>query len=68
MEEGGTLDMMLDYALPEYRDFSIGEFLSIRLKEEGVKKLTYGGPAAKHMAYLNKLEFKESGGIYEKIL
>ena len=68
MEEGGTLDMMLDYALPEYRDFSIGEFLSIRLKEEGVKKLTYGGPVAKHMAYLSKLEFKESGGIYEKVL
>lgn len=67
-QPGGTLDMLLDYSLPEYRDFSIGEFLSIRLRDEGVKKLTYSGPVANHMAYLNKLEFKEQDGVYEKIL
>ena len=66
--EDGTLDMLLDYSLPEYRDFSIGEFLSIRLKEEGIRRLTYGGPTANHMAYLNKLQFNERNGIYEKEL
>ncbi len=64
--EDGTLDMLLDYSLPKYRDFSIGEFLSIRLKEEGIRRLTYGGPTANHMAYLNKLRFNERNGIYEK--
>ncbi len=68
MTDDGTLDMLLDYSLPEYRDFSIGEFLSIRLKEEGVRELTYSGPSANHMAYLNKLEFEEENGVYRKIL
>ena len=66
--EDGTLDMLLDYSLPEYRDFSIGEFLSIRLKEEGIRRLTYAGPTANHMAYLSKLHFSERNGIYEKEL
>ena len=66
--EDGTLDMLLDYSLPEYRDFSIGEFLSIRLKGEGIRRLTYAGPTANHMAYLNKLRFSERNGIYEKEL
>ena len=68
MTPDGTLDMQLDYSLPEYRDFSIGEFLSIRLRKEGVRKLTYAGPDANHMAYLNELEFKSRDGIYEKEL
>ena len=63
-----TLNMLLDYALPEYRDFSIGEFISIKLKEQGYGKLAYSGPTANHMAYLNKLEYKEHNGVFEKEL
>ena len=66
--DDSTFDMTLDYALPEYRDFSIGEFLSNRLKKEGIRKLTYGGPTANHMAYLHKLQFSSHNGIYVKDL
>lgn len=67
-EDGDTFEMVLDYALPEFRDFSVGEYLSVRLKDEGISKLTYKGPTVNHMAYLKALNFKEHGGEYEKEL
>lgn len=63
-----TLSLVLDYAIPEYTDFSIGEFMSVKLKERGFTKLTYSGPTANHMAYLKRLEYKEHNGTYEKVL
>ncbi|MBP3816336.1 MAG: hypothetical protein J6H21_05645 [Firmicutes bacterium] len=67
-QKGEELDLHLDYSLPEYRDFSIGTFLMNKLKEEGIKKLIYDGPSQNHMAYLNKMGFKEVQGVFEKTL
>ncbi len=37
----GTLDLSLDYSIPQYRDCSIGTFLYSKLKEQGVENLKY---------------------------
>ena len=65
-EEGGTFNLRLDYSFTEYRDFSIGEFLMRKLKEEGIERLIYDGPTEHHMPYLNKMGFQEIGGHYER--
>lgn len=66
--DNDDLDLLLDYSIPEYRDFSIGEYLVNRYREEGIKKLTYGGPTENHIPYLTKLGFVQSEGRYEKTL
>ena len=67
-EEAETIDLVLDYTLPEYRDFSIGAFLMKKLKQQGVDKLTFSGPVEHHLAYLNKMGFVKNGDVYEKVL
>ena len=64
----GTMELVLDYSMPEYRDFSLGQFLMGKLKEEGIKKLTYSGPTEHHMTYLNKMGFTKVDDHYEKVL
>jgi hypothetical protein len=57
-----TVDVMLDYAMPEYRDCSVGRFLYARLPEQGVRRLRYNKtltPA--HEKYLLKLGFVRNG-------
>ena len=61
-----NLDILLDYSLPEYRDFSIGKFLFSKLPSYGVKSLTYSGPDEHHKDYLNKYSFVKKDGSYVK--
>ena len=61
-----NLDILLDYSLPEYRDFSIGKFLFSKLSSYGVKSLTYSGPDEYHKDYLNKYNFVKKDGSYVK--
>ena len=68
LEDNKAMTLVLDYSLPEYRDFSIGQFLVNRLKKEGIEKLIYKGPTENHMAYLDKLGYKNVNGQYEKVL
>ena len=63
-EEDEVLNLVLDYSYPEYRDFSIGEFLVRKLREEGIHKLVYQGPTEHHMAYLSKMGFVNRDGRY----
>lgn len=66
--EDDVFDLLLDYSFPEYRDFSIGEFLCKSLKSLGIKRLVYSGPTEHHMAYLNKMGFSKVEDHYEKTL
>ena len=66
--ENRELNLLLDYSIPEYRDFSIGKFLMNNLKAEGVQKLIYEGSDENHKEYLKKTGFSESNGRYEKLL
>ncbi len=64
----GDVDILLDYSLPEYRDFSIGQYLFSQLKNEGISSLTYSGPDTNHRDYLEKNGFSKNNKSYVKIL
>ena len=64
-EKNGTMDLILDYSMPEYRDFSIGKFMISHLPNEGITTLTYHGPDEHHTEYLNKLGFTKTEKGYE---
>ena len=63
-----TMYLVLDYSIPEYRDFSIGNFMMKALKQQGVDRLIYDGPAEHHQLYLSKMGFKKQGEMYVKDL
>ena len=66
--DGDTLELMLDYSIPEFRDFSIGAYLLSNLKKEGIKKVVYRGPDENHLNYLKRLGFVYTDGTYVKQL
>lgn len=66
--DGDTLELMLDYSIPEFRDFSIGAYLLSNLKKEGIKKVVYRGPDENHLNYLKRLGFVYTDGAYVKQL
>lgn len=66
--QNGSMELLLDYSIPEYRDFSIGQFLFTKLPSEGVKTVTYSGSDENHKAYLEKTGFVNKGDHYEKEL
>ena len=59
---------MLDYCLPEYRDFSIGKFIFSKLPGEGIVSLTYNGPDTNNKDYLQKYDFVKKENGYVKTL
>ncbi len=68
-KDGTVFDLMLDYSVPAYRDFSVGKFLSDQLILEGITELRYAGPDQNHIAYLNNLNFqKDENGVWVKKL
>ena len=66
--DGDSLELSLDYSIPEFRDFSIGAYLLSDLKKEGIKKVVYRGPDENHLNYLKRLGFEYNDGIYVKQL
>ncbi|WP_278247050.1 YgjV family protein [Butyrivibrio proteoclasticus] len=67
-KEDKNLELLLDYSIPEYRDFSIGKFLYEKLAQEGISKVIYKGSDLNHKAYLSHVGFVDKGGFYEKEL
>ncbi len=67
-KDDGVIDILLDYCIPEYRDFSIGQYLFTQLKNEGITSLTFSGPDSNHRDYLEKNGFTKSGNCYLKVL
>lgn len=64
-ESEGALELLVDYSLPEYRDFSIGKFVLAALPREGITHLTYKGDNAQHLDYIRKLGFTRTDDVYE---
>jgi len=68
-----TIEVEIDYVLPEYRDFKNGKFvyywLSKQFAENGYTKVFASSESKKYNQYLLKLGFAEApNGRYIKIL
>jgi GNAT superfamily N-acetyltransferase len=61
--DSSTLEILVDYVTPAYRDFKIGRFLFEDQKEffknQGYNKLTSKPGNEKHQSYLKKMGFTE---------
>lgn len=64
----GEVEVALDYSTPTYRDCSVGKYLYGRLREQGVRKLTFMGKAGAHESYLQTMGFQKQGETYMKDL
>lgn len=66
--EDGTLEVVLDYSAPQYRDFSVGRYLYRTLPEQGCRRLVVRTWTEKHESYLKKMGFTRTGDSYVKEL
>lgn len=65
----GTLQVLLDYSMPTYRDCSVGAYLYSRLPSRGVHTLVFAGQETRtHGAYLARMGFVKENGVYTKRL
>ena len=67
-DAAGTLDVILDYTTPEYRDCSVGVYLYEQLPSLDVKKLCLKEASEKHIGYLNKMGFVNEDNVFVKFL
>ena len=69
-QEKDRLELLLDYSIEAYRDFSIGTFLFEQLAKEDIRTITYAGPDEQHQEYLQKMAegLSISARTYHKIL
>ena len=65
-EKGDVMEIVLDYTIPEYRDFSIGSFLFDYLSRKEYKEFVYNGPTENHLDYLGRQGFVKEGDSYIK--
>jgi len=72
-ENGTVLKVLLDYVLPEYKDFKNGKYVYFKLKDRflaaGFTSIVAEGNNKNYFRYLKKLGFSEvSAGVYRKEL
>ena len=60
-DDNGCIEVMLDYALPVYRDTSVGRFLYDHLAKEGYSSLKFTQNAAGHVPYMEKMGYRKIG-------
>lgn len=63
---GGDWEVILDYAVPQYRDCSVGRYLYGRLPGEGACRLAAEASSPAHEKYLRKMGFLSDGNRYVK--
>ena len=61
VEQPDTINTLLDYALPAYRDTSVGRFLHKELAGEGYKTLIFGMDPVHHTDFLEKTGYRKDG-------
>ncbi len=63
--DASTMDIKLDYVVPKYRDFKMGNFLFVQhtqsFKKRGIDRLTAHARDTDHQIYLDKLGFVPIG-------
>ncbi len=64
----GTLDVLLDYVVPQYRDFKVGRWLygpgSSFLTERGIRRLVTEPGNRAHERYLRRMGYRPEGSRY----
>lgn len=64
-----SLDVLLDYSAPGFRDCSVGQFLYEQLPAYGVTSLSCQTDSPEHVEYLEKMGFTaQTSGCYTKQL
>ena len=62
-KQGDTLDLVVDYTTPAYRDCSAGKYLHGKLPENGVHTLRFNQPLTDmHRDYLEKMGYTQEDG------
>lgn len=65
----GTIDVVLDYSVPAYRDCSVGTYLYSKLPAKGISTLTYAEKESEtHKDYLVKMGFVKDKDMFVKKL
>lgn len=68
IKEDDTLNVVIDYSTPLYRDCSVGRFVYDKLSELHFKKLIYSGVNETHTAYVKKMGFVLENSNFVKTL
>jgi hypothetical protein len=59
---GDILDIKLDYVIPKYRDFKLGEYFFVKrvacFRERGIRKVFAHAKEESHQAYLRRMGFE----------
>ena len=64
-EKDGVVRVTLDYAIPTYRDSSVGTYLHAKLPTAHVKTLLMAEPITDtHAAYMRRMGYVQEGGEY----
>ncbi len=61
-----VLEILLDYSIPKYRDYSLGQYQFRQLTNKGYHKAVFHGTYEKHIKYLDKMGFIKEGEEYVK--
>jgi len=66
--EGSQAHILLDYVIPDYRDFGVAKFIfednTTYFNERGIQRLTADPGRPQHEAYLKKMGFRSENGGY----
>ena len=64
-QDNGSVELAVDYSIPQYRDTSVGRFLYPQLlSKEGFTSLQFRNPSPAHEKYLKKVGFQQQGNCW----
>ncbi len=58
--DAGTIDVIVDYSTPKYRDTSVGTYLYPAIAKQGIRKLQFCVSSVDHEEYLKKMGFSHT--------
>lgn len=64
----GVSEIALDYAVPRFRDTSVGKYLYRELPEYGIKTLCFSKESMGHEDYMKSMGFEKNGSEFRKNL
>ena len=58
--DASTIDVVVDYSTPKYRDTSVGAFLYQELTKQGIRRLQFCVSSVDHEEYMKKMGFSRT--------